>query len=101
MLAVSDVPHVSLIEQKLAPLNHVFKLKDKWCRSSLQLKGLNFLQLSNDDLTSACSTSFSFFNRGGHGARFGKAGMSNSKMSGKNPFNGRKWTNILLATNVL
>ncbi|XP_072085403.1 RHOMBOID-like protein 10, chloroplastic isoform X4 [Arachis hypogaea] len=75
--------------------------KDKWCQSSLKLKGLNFLQLSNNDLNSTCSTSFSFFNGGGHGAHFGNDGMSNSKMSGNNPFNGRKWTNILLAANVL
>ncbi|KAJ1419954.1 Rhomboid-like superfamily [Sesbania bispinosa] len=88
--------------KKLAPLNHVFRLKDKWCQRCLQLKGMDYLQLSNDDLTSTCSTSFSFFNGGEHGARFGNdAGMSNSKMSGKNPFNGRKWTNILLAANVL
>ncbi|KHN33468.1 hypothetical protein glysoja_005510 [Glycine soja] len=44
---------------------------------------------------------FSFFNGGGDGGRFGKAGISNSKMSGKDPFNGRKWTEILLAANVL
>ncbi|KAK7246843.1 hypothetical protein RIF29_41713 [Crotalaria pallida] len=82
--------------KKLAPLTHVFRLKDKWCR-------LDFLQLSNNDLTSNCSTSFSFFNGGGHGARFENTGMSNSNsnISRKNPFNGRKWTNILLAANVL
>ncbi|XP_057422315.1 RHOMBOID-like protein 10, chloroplastic [Lotus japonicus] len=40
-------------------------------------------------------------NGGGHGGHFGNAVMSDSKMSGKNPFNGRKWTNILLAANVL
>ncbi|KAH1207880.1 RHOMBOID-like protein 10, chloroplastic [Glycine max] len=47
----------------------------------LQLNGLNYLQLSTGDLTSSCSTSFSFFNGGGDGGRFGKAGISNSKMS--------------------
>ncbi|XP_015943689.1 RHOMBOID-like protein 10, chloroplastic isoform X1 [Arachis duranensis] len=87
--------------KKLTSLDQLFKLKDKWCQSSLKLKGLNFLQLSNNDLNSTCSTSFSFFNGGGHGVHFGNGGMSNSKMSGNNPFNGRKWTNILLAANVL
>ncbi|KAG4955686.1 hypothetical protein JHK85_042066 [Glycine max] len=72
----------------------------KWCQRCLQLNGLNYLQLSTGDLTSSCSTSFSFFNGGGDGGRFGKAGISNSKMSGKDPFNGRKWTEILLAANV-
>lgn len=62
---------------------------------------MNYLLSSSDDLASTCSTSFSFFNGGGHGAQFGNAGMSDSKMSGKNPFNGRKWTNFLLAANVL
>ncbi|XP_057431538.1 RHOMBOID-like protein 10, chloroplastic isoform X2 [Lotus japonicus] len=88
--------------KKLAPLHrHVFKLKDKWCQRCLQLEGMNYLLSSSDDLASTCSTSFSFFNGGGHGGHFGNAGMSDSKMSGKNPFNRRKWTNILLAANVL
>ncbi|XP_020221451.1 RHOMBOID-like protein 10, chloroplastic isoform X1 [Cajanus cajan] len=87
--------------KKLAPLTHVFRLKDKWCQTCLQLNELNYLQQSTGDLTSSCSTSFSFFNGGGHGGRFGNAGMSNSKKSGKNPFHGRKWTDILLAANVL
>lgn len=102
MVAFFD-PCVSLPEQKLAPLNHVFRLKDKWFQRSLQLEGVNFLQLSNDDLTATCSTSFSFFNEGGHGAHFENAGTSNSNsnVSRKNPFNGRRWTNILLAANVL
>lgn len=94
--------HVPLIEQKLAPLNHVYRLlKEKWCQRCLQLEGLNYLQLSSDDLTSTCSTSFSFFNGGRHEAHFGNAGMPDPKMSGKDPFNRRKWTNILLAANVL
>ncbi|TKY71328.1 RHOMBOID protein 10 [Spatholobus suberectus] len=87
--------------KKLAPLSHVFRLKDKWCQRFLQFKGLDYLELSTGDLTSSCSTSFSFFNEGRHGGRIGNAGMSNSKMSGKDPFNGRKWTEILLAANVL
>ncbi|WJX68315.1 hypothetical protein P8452_52695 [Trifolium repens] len=81
--------------KKLAP---VFRLKDKWCQRYLQLKGLNYLKLSSDGLTSTCSTSFSFFNGGRPEASFGNA---DSKMSQKSPFNGRKWTNILLAANVL
>ncbi|RYQ82807.1 hypothetical protein Ahy_B10g101375 isoform E [Arachis hypogaea] len=101
VVAYPDDSSVFLLEQKLTSLDQLFKLKDKWCQSSLKLKGLNFLQLSNNDLNSTCSTSFSFFNGGGHGAHFGNDGMSNSKMSGNNPFNGRKWTNILLAANVL
>lgn len=92
---------VPFAEQKLTPLSQVFRLKNKWCQRYLQLEGLNYLELSIGDLTSSCSTSFSFFNGGGHGGRFGNAGMSNSKMSGKNPFNRRKWTDILLAVNVL
>jgi len=34
---------------------------------------------STGDLTSTCSTSFSFFNGGGHGGWFGNGWMSNSK----------------------
>lgn len=86
---------LSLVEQKLAP---VLRLKDKWCQRFLQHKGLNYLQFSSDGLTSTCSTSFSFFNGGRPEAHFGNA---DSNMSRKNPFSGRKLTNILLAANVL
>ncbi|KAI5412029.1 hypothetical protein KIW84_056921, partial [Lathyrus oleraceus] len=81
--------------KKLAP---VLRLKDKWCQRFLQHKGLNYLQFSSDGLTSTCSTSFSFFNGERPEAHFGNA---DSNMSRKNPFSGRKLTNILLAANVL
>ncbi|XP_054800363.1 RHOMBOID-like protein 10, chloroplastic isoform X2 [Prosopis cineraria] len=87
--------------KKLPPLNHAFRWKDICCERALQFKEINFHQLSNDVLTSTCSISFSFFNGGEHRARVGNDGMSNSKMSSQSPFNGRKWTNILLAANIL
>nr|XP_027187783.1 RHOMBOID-like protein 10, chloroplastic isoform X2 [Cicer arietinum] len=62
--------------KKLAP---VFTSKDRWCQSD-------------------GSTSLSFFNVGRVEALFGNGDL---KVSGKNPFSGRKWTNILLAANVL
>lgn len=68
--------HAPLFEQKLAP---VFTSKDRWCQSD-------------------GSTSLSFFNVGRVEALFGNGDL---KVSGKNPFSGRKWTNILLAANVL
>ncbi|CAL0300785.1 unnamed protein product [Lupinus luteus] len=62
--------------------------------------------LSTSPTFSATASEFFFTlisSGGGHGGHFGKAGMSNSNsnMSTKKPFNGRKWTNILLAANVL
>ncbi|KAF7803641.1 RHOMBOID-like protein 10, chloroplastic isoform X1 [Senna tora] len=86
--------------KRLPPLNHVIRLKDVWCERALQLKEINFLQLSYDVSTSF-STGFSFFNGGEHRARLGNDGMSNSKMSNRNPLSRRKWTNILLAANIL
>ncbi|XP_058773797.1 RHOMBOID-like protein 10, chloroplastic [Vicia villosa] len=79
-------------------LSPVLRLKDKWRQRFLQHKGLNYLQLSSDGLTSTCSTSFSFFNGGRPEAHLGNG---DSNVSRKSPFSRRKWTNILLAANVL
>ncbi|KAK4271150.1 hypothetical protein QN277_019886 [Acacia crassicarpa] len=87
--------------KKLPPLDHVFRWKDIWCERALQFIEINFLQLSNDVLSSTCSSSFAFFNGGKHRAHLGNDGMSKSRMSSQRPFSGRKWTNILLAANIL
>ncbi|KAF7841299.1 RHOMBOID-like protein 10, chloroplastic isoform X2 [Senna tora] len=41
-------PFQIYLRERLPPLNHVIRLKDVWCERSLQLKEINFLQLSND-----------------------------------------------------
>ncbi|KAI4296255.1 hypothetical protein L6164_036229 [Bauhinia variegata] len=87
--------------EKLDPLHHVIRWKNVWSERALQFKGISFHQLSSDDLTGTCSTSFSFLNWGEHKAHSGNDGISMSKMPGRDPFNGRKWTNILLAANIL
>ena len=89
------------IEQKLSRLGHVPRLKDVWCEKDLQFKEFNFLQLSKDTLTATYSTCSSFFNGGETRKDFGNDRAFHSKISSRNSFNGRRWTNILLAVNVL
>ncbi len=90
-----------LIEQKLSRLDHVPRLKDVWCEKALQFKGFNFLQLSKDTMTSTYSTCLCFFNGGETRKDFGNDRPPHSNISTRNSFNGRRWTNMLLAVNVL
>ncbi|KAM3741510.1 hypothetical protein ACB098_07G000500 [Castanea mollissima] len=87
--------------KKLSRLGHVPRLTDVWCEKDLQFKEFNFLQLSKDTLTATYSTCSSFFNGGETRKDFGNDRASHSKISSRNSFNGRRWTNILLAVNVL
>ncbi|KAK4565191.1 hypothetical protein RGQ29_007015 [Quercus rubra] len=87
--------------KKLSRLGHVPRLKDVWCEKDLQFKEFNFLQLSKDTLTATYSTCSSFFNGGETRKDFGNDRASHLKISSRNSFNGRRWTNILLAVNVL
>ncbi|CAL2236328.1 unnamed protein product [Prunus armeniaca] len=85
--------------------HHQFRL-DSLFRSYFQLahlsplhrlkKGINFLPLS-----SHASPCFSFFNGGETSNDSTNEGTSNSKVSSINFFNGRQWTNVLLALNIL
>eukprot|EP00257_Ricinus_communis_P027843 XP_025015257.1 RHOMBOID-like protein 10, chloroplastic isoform X1 [Ricinus communis] len=92
---------ISPIGQKLSHLCHVPRLKDIWCRKASQFKGIDFLQISNDVLASTTSHCLSFFNGGETGKGHGIQGAPYSEASKSNSFNGRKWTNILLAINIL
>ncbi|GMY39194.1 RHOMBOID-like protein 10, chloroplastic isoform X2 [Fagus crenata] len=87
--------------KKLSRLDHVPRLKDVWCEKALQFKGFNFLQLSKDTMTSTYSTCLCFFNGGETRKDFGNDRPPHSNISTRNSFNGRRWTNMLLAVNVL
>ncbi|KAG6651929.1 RHOMBOID-like protein 10, chloroplastic [Carya illinoinensis] len=87
--------------QKLSCLDHVPRLKDVWREKAFQFREINFFQLSKDAVTSTYSTGLSFFDGGEKRKGFRNDGVPHSKISGKNAFDGRRWTNILLAANVL
>ncbi|XP_059458730.1 RHOMBOID-like protein 10, chloroplastic isoform X2 [Corylus avellana] len=87
--------------KKLSRLGHVPRLKDVWCEKALQFKGFNFLQFPKDTMASTYLACFSFFNGGGTRKNFGNDGAPRSKITRRNSFNGRRWTNVLLAVNVL
>ncbi|KAK9929347.1 hypothetical protein M0R45_026449 [Rubus argutus] len=72
--------------QKLAHLSPLHRFKE----------GFNILPLSNH--TSTC---FSFYNGRETSNDFTNEEMPNSKMSSKNFFSGRQWTNVLLALNII
>lgn len=66
--------------------------------------GIGNFRFANDVVCSSCSSYLCFFNGGEQRKYFGNEGNSgSSKMdtSRRNSFNTRKWTNILLAINVL
>ncbi|XP_021625627.1 RHOMBOID-like protein 10, chloroplastic isoform X2 [Manihot esculenta] len=86
--------------KKLSHLCNVPRLKELWCEKASQFKGINFFELSNDFLASTCSPCLFFFNGGETGRGRGIDG-SLSGTSRRNSFDGRKWTNVLLAINVL
>ncbi|KDP38882.1 hypothetical protein JCGZ_05039 [Jatropha curcas] len=87
--------------KRLSHLNCVPKLKDIWSEKASQLNGIDFLQIPNDIFASTCSYWSYFFNGGEAGKGRGIEGLSQPETSSRNSFNGRKWTNILLAVNVL
>ncbi|GLT54270.1 hypothetical protein SLA2020_274820 [Shorea laevis] len=87
--------------KKLSRLGHVPRLKDVWCKKALQFKAFNFRQLSKDTMASTYLACFCFFNEGEPRKDFRNDGAPHSKISSRNSFNGRRWTNLLLAANVL
>ncbi|KAF9685024.1 hypothetical protein SADUNF_Sadunf03G0011300 [Salix dunnii] len=87
--------------KNISHLYHVPRLKDVWYEKASRLQGIDFLQFSNDIFASTCSSCMSFFHGGGTRQGFGNEGSPNMETSGRSSFNGRQWTNILLAINIL
>ncbi|XWS55224.1 hypothetical protein CRYUN_Cryun10bG0156600 [Craigia yunnanensis] len=90
--------------KKLSHLCNVPRLKYVWSETTSNFMGIDIFQFTNDALTSSCSSYLCFFNGEEKRKEFGNEGSSrSSKMetSWRNSFNRRKWTNILLAINVL
>ncbi|XP_057977889.1 RHOMBOID-like protein 10, chloroplastic [Malania oleifera] len=85
--------------EKIWHLYDVPELKDIWHKRALQFKGINF-PLSNDSFSSACSLFLCFFN-GEETTESSRDEAPSFKTTSKNLFDGRRWTNILLAINVL
>lgn len=87
--------------KNISHLYHVPRLKDVWHEKASQLQGIDVLQFSNDVFASTCSSCLCFFNGGGTRKGFRNEGSPNLETSGRSSFNGRQWTNILLAINIL
>ncbi|XP_056163216.1 RHOMBOID-like protein 10, chloroplastic isoform X2 [Syzygium oleosum] len=73
------------------------RLKDIWYERALSVNGIEFLQLSKDAFSST-SSSFFHFSDGREGRTDGK---SSSETSRRKSSDGRHWTNVILAINIL
>lgn len=92
---------LSFLKQNLAPIDHVFQLKELWHEKALQFEGLNFLQLSYDVCSATCSSCLYFFSGNENTNNYRGKEKSYSGTSRKDSSNGRRLTNILIAVNVL
>lgn len=89
-----------LFVQSTSDRGDVPRLKDICHERTLQFNGFNCYQWSFIALSDAL-TSFSFFNGDETRSDAHKFDKSLSKTPRRDLFNGRQWTNILLATNIL
>ncbi|WOK92221.1 hypothetical protein Cni_G00912 [Canna indica] len=74
---------------------------DFWCRERHFLKRNPTLEKFSDAISGACSSYFSFFGGEESGGRYLGRGSEQKRNSERKPFDGRLWTNVLLAVNVL
>nr|XP_010939379.1 RHOMBOID-like protein 10, chloroplastic isoform X3 [Elaeis guineensis] len=75
--------------------------KDIWCRRPYLVKKYSFLETIADTLSASCSSCFSFFSGKESEKRYIHKGKLQFRGSEGNAFDGRLWTNVLLALNVL
>ncbi|XVE48682.1 hypothetical protein DITRI_Ditri01bG0021900 [Diplodiscus trichospermus] len=89
--------------KKLSHLCNVPRLKDVWSGTTSNFMGTDIFQFTNDAFSSSCSSYLYFFNGEEKRKEFGNEGSKLSKMetSRRKSLNRRKWTNILIAINVL
>ncbi|XVF45749.1 hypothetical protein PTKIN_Ptkin02bG0231300 [Pterospermum kingtungense] len=89
--------------KKLSHLCNVPRLKHVWSETTSNFMGTEIFHFTNDAFTSSFSSHLCFFNGEDKRKGFANEGSRPSKMeaSRRNSFNSRKWTNILLAVNVL
>ncbi|TYI44068.1 hypothetical protein ES332_A01G211100v1 [Gossypium tomentosum] len=96
--------HLRSSFKKLCHLCNVPRLNHVWSETISNFMGIGNFRFANDVVWSSCSSYFCFFNGGEQRKYFGNEGNSGSSKMGtsrRNSFNTRKWTNILLAINVL
>ncbi|XP_059648153.1 RHOMBOID-like protein 10, chloroplastic [Cornus florida] len=87
--------------RKISRLGHVPSFKDAWHERALDFKGMNILQWSCDAFSATCLSCLYFFDGEERRNDSGDARKSYLGTSRDVSFNGRQWTNILLAINVL
>lgn len=92
---------ISVVEQKISHLYNVPRLKDEWYERNFCFKGIDLFQFTSDSLAPSCFSGLYFFNGEQKRNDNGNEGRSNLETPGGMNFNRRKWTNILLAINVL
>ncbi|XP_031267671.1 RHOMBOID-like protein 10, chloroplastic isoform X2 [Pistacia vera] len=87
--------------KKLFRLCNASRLKDLCSQMPFQFNGIDFFQFRNGAHPSQWLPCLCFFTGGDYRSNSGNEGILRSKMSTRNSWNGRQWTNALLAVNVL
>ncbi|XP_042496185.1 RHOMBOID-like protein 10, chloroplastic isoform X1 [Macadamia integrifolia] len=85
----------------LSNFDNLLQFKDVWHERAFLFKGTDFLQSSKDAFSATCTSCLCFFGGKNSNTDFGGKGKSYLESSSRNSLNGRKWTNIILAINVL
>ncbi|KAJ0981061.1 hypothetical protein J5N97_009316 [Dioscorea zingiberensis] len=80
---------------------HFFGIKEFWIERAYLLKRESHLKNLAGALSLSCSSCFAFFSRKHFGKVFASKRNLQFKTSEGKPFDGRLWTNVLLALNVL
>ncbi|XP_010272793.1 PREDICTED: RHOMBOID-like protein 10, chloroplastic [Nelumbo nucifera] len=80
---------------------HVYGLKNAWLEGPLLFKGFCFLESPNDSLSTRFKSYLCFFSAKDSKTEFGDEGKSYLETPKRRPPNGRLWTNVLLALNIL
>ncbi|PIA28467.1 hypothetical protein AQUCO_06900026v1 [Aquilegia coerulea] len=84
--------------KELCHVPHVNRLKDVWHERVLLYKGIRFLDSSLVSVLDTCSSSLCNISKNGSIKAFNDDGKS---MRSRKSFDGRLWTNVLIAVNVL
>ncbi|CAK9179555.1 unnamed protein product [Ilex paraguariensis] len=103
---ISNSLHLGILShsffKNISPLRHVPAIKDVWHERALKFGGCNFLQWSLYDASfSTCSSCLCFFSGEESRNDSTNIGKTYSDASRRVSSDGRQWTNVLLAINVL
>ncbi|XP_058089573.1 RHOMBOID-like protein 10, chloroplastic [Magnolia sinica] len=87
--------------QEFCRFNHLPRVKDVWRKRVPVPEGFAFLETFSDVVSATCSSCLCFFSGKETDKDWGDKGKSRFETASRNYFDGRLWTNVLLAMNVM